>query len=196
MRREADDLGLRHLDALLVAGLDVPDECRPHEKPDGGAITRLVRQALRLSEPDRKRLLEAARSLPVLPRAAQVERRPRGGPNPPGFGAVLVRMLALRNLTWTTAPKVIFLMSGVLLAASSIGLIADGRREVDAELLIGVSAVLGIPAGVLQTVMGVDLGIGEHEHPPEHRDVAELIWEVRQRPASQVRELLHLAGGS
>ncbi len=99
-------------------------------------------------------------------------------------------MLALRNLGWTSAAKVMAQMSGVYLAASTIGAVGRGVKELDATLLNGFAAVLGVRVEILGRLTGV----------PASGDLAEnvaataaLLWEVRHLSAAQVREVSHLA---
>ncbi|MFI6101856.1 hypothetical protein ACIA8G_40435 [Lentzea sp. NPDC051213] len=148
-----------------------------------------------MPESDRERLREFAQSLPVMPTSTILRwgALPSGEQYPPGFGSLLVRMLALRNMGWSAAAHVLREMSGVYLSASTIGAIGRGVRELDAELITGLAAVVGIPVAVLATLMEVDPAIGDHVHSPENRDVAGLIWDVRQLTSGQVWEVSNLA---
>ena len=102
-------------------------------------------------------------------------------------------MLALRNLNESAAAKVMCLVSGVCKSASTIALVRNGRKELDAELLDGFAAVLGVPVTVLTTLTGVRRSENSRELTPQVVDVAALIWEIRHLSHEQVRGLADLA---
>jgi hypothetical protein len=191
----ANRLGVQRLDLFLVAGLAVPDGDVPFDGIGSGALPRLVSRALRLPGSARGRLREFAQSLPVVSTSAipQWDVLPSGERYPPGFGSLLVRMLALRNMGWSAAAHVLREMSGVYLSAATIGAIGRGVRGFDPEIIAGIAVVLGTPVNVLATLMDVDVAIGDHVHSPEKSDVAGLLWDVRQLTEIQVREVLDLA---
>ncbi|CAL9333130.1 hypothetical protein SUDANB121_00124 [Nocardiopsis dassonvillei] len=179
--------GLREDDLRLVEGRPLPDDAWPRDRAAQPELPGLVRYSLALPAADRRRLRERARSLPaappVLPREPSVFER-----CPPGPGGLLVRMLALRNLGPTSASKVMFLLSGVYKAASTIGLVGRGTRSLDAELLRGFAAVLGVPVAVPAALAGT--GVTGPDPAPEVLDTAGLLWDVRRLGADAVRGLL------
>jgi hypothetical protein len=194
----AESLGMRKLDLFIVAGLDIPDDELPFHTNASSTLPRLVNRALALDEPSRQRLRDAARSLSVLPPSEPCRQsplhRPGGDPYPLGTGSLFARMIALRNMSSPAFAQALLKMSGVWLAVSCVDGMVRGLRVYDAKLVIGLAAVLGMPARVLATLMDVDFGIEDHEHSPENRDVAALLWEVRQLTAEQVAGLIDLAG--
>ncbi|MFJ7264752.1 hypothetical protein ACIQV2_31865 [Streptomyces globosus] len=101
-------------------------------------------------------------------------------------------MLALRNLGWSSAAKVMYLMSGVYLSPATIGAVGRGVKELDAELLNGFAVVLGIPVTVLESLIGAHQA-ADRRRSPENIDTAALLWDVRHLTAGQVREVSHLA---
>lgn len=109
-------------------------------------------------------------------------------PGPRGL-VPLVRMLALRNLNWTRAAEVLYLMSGVDLSAATIGSVGRERREVDGELLAGLAVVLGVPVSVLGSLTDMPVEDTGPKPSPQTADVAELLWDIRGLTASQVRHL-------
>lgn len=145
LRDLAEAIGMRSEDLCLVAGLPVPGDPAGLDRKAGRELPRLVRPALSLSSSGRQRLREFARSLPEVPRTATPEPLPRER-YPPGFGSLLVRMLALRNLGWTSAAVVMALMSGVYLSATTIGAVGRGVKELDAELLNGFAPYSVFPS--------------------------------------------------
>ncbi|RSS84296.1 hypothetical protein [Streptomyces sp. WAC06614] len=178
-----DDLtkrtGLRTHDLLLVADLPVPATAWLFDET-AGASSSLLSRSLVLPPSGRQLLRTRARSM-TAPADTLTPRQPRPYEQyPPGFGSLLLRMLALRNLNWSGAAKVMCLMSGVCKAASTIGAVGRGAKELDAEMLDGFAATLGIPVAVLGELTGVRPSAEPRELAPKVVDTASLIWEVRQ----------------
>ncbi|MEV6176216.1 hypothetical protein ACIHAR_04370 [Streptomyces sp. NPDC052016] len=193
LRRLAERLGMRGPDLFLVAGLAVPDDELLLDEEAGRELPRLVRHALRAPAPGRRRLRDRARSLSEAPRHLALRQQRPYEQYPPGYGSLLVRMLALRNLGWSSAAKVMSLMSGVHLSAATIGAVGRGTKQLDAELLHGFAAVLGIPVDVLARLTGVRRAAESGGLPTEVADTAALLWDVRHLTADQVRDLSRLA---
>ncbi|MEV6400381.1 hypothetical protein AB0M39_37300 [Streptomyces sp. NPDC051907] len=193
LRDLAERLGLRSHDLFLVAGMPLPEDALDFDAAAGRRVSLLVQYALPLSAPDRERLRESARAMAAAPRPDQPIEPPRQRHYPPGFGPLLVRMLALRNLDRTTVAMVMCLMSGVCMASSTIAMVRDGLKDLDAELLDGFAAVLGVPVAVLGTLTGVRPREGSGGLAPEVADVAALIWEVRHLTEAQVVRLAETA---
>ena len=165
---------MQTFDLFLVAGLDVSEHALPFDGAGGTALPRLVGYALRLPYSDREQLCEFAQLLPLMPTSTALRWvccRPATG-TPPGFGSLFVRMMALCIMGWLASAHVLREISGVSLAASTIGAIGRGVRGLDAERVIGLAAVLAIPAGVLEKLTGVDPEIGDQMHSSQSRDVA------------------------
>ncbi|WP_433444934.1 hypothetical protein [Nonomuraea sp. CA-141351] len=187
--RLAPALNWHDMDLFVLAGMPVPDEFTPLDAEAGSWAASLVNQAVCLRLELIERVRRLARSLPQQPRT-----RPFPPPKPyeqyePSFGAMLVRMLANRNLNWTDAAKTLLCLTGLGLSPVTIGQIGRGRKELSPDLLARLATVLGIPAGDLAAVTGIDL---PEELPPAHPAVAELaglIWDVRRLTADQVRQL-------
>jgi hypothetical protein len=189
----AERLGLRSHDLFLVAGLPLPPDALNFDETAGSWVASLVQQALPLSASDRERLRARARAMAAAPRPVRSTERPPQRHYPPGFGSLLVSMLALRNLQRSGVAKVMCRMSGVCKAASTIAMVRDGVKDLDAELLDGFAAVLGVPVAVLASLTGVRPSEGSRGPTPEVADVAALIWEVRHLTQAQVRHLTDMA---
>ena len=100
-------------------------------------------------------------------------------------------MLGLRNRGWSSAAKVMYLMSGVYLSPATIGAVGRGVKEIDADLLNGFAAVLGVPVAVLASMIGMS-PVVMRKHPEEVSDTAALLWDVRHLTAEQVRNISRL----
>ncbi|MGV9316831.1 hypothetical protein ACWDR0_32335 [Streptomyces sp. NPDC003691] len=180
-------------DIYLVAGISVLEDVVNFDEEAGQELPRLVRLALSLPSSGVRQLHEFAHSLPRLPRATSSRKPHPYEQYPPSFGSLLVRMLALRNLGWSSAAKVMYLMSGVYVSAATIGAIGRGVKDLDAELLAGFSTVLGIPVEILSGLTGVPGMAPGGGLSEESADAATLLWGVRDLAAGQVRDVSRLA---
>jgi hypothetical protein len=195
LRRLAAALGLHAADLFVIAEALVPEELSPLDSAVGWEVHNVVAEAVRLSPELRKQLLELARSLPQQPRAKPAPAPKNYEQYPPGFGAVLVGMLANRNLDWMSSVRVLgWLTRGSLYwSSATVGMVGRGDKEMTPELLADFAAVLGIPVEDLAVLGGIELpagGLPTHEAPA---DMAALIWEVRRLTANQVRQVLEEA---
>ncbi|MFG3053226.1 hypothetical protein ACGFZP_20050 [Kitasatospora sp. NPDC048239] len=190
----ADRTGLRRDDLFLVAGLPLEGEALSFDERSGRELPRLVQSALALPAVHRQRVRDHARSLSGVPRTYSPRKERAYEQYPPGVGSLLVRMLALRNLRLVSAAQVMAYMSGVYVAGATIGSVGHGTRQLDAELLTGFAAVLGVPFGTLEALTGIHRPPGSlRDLPPEVADTAALLWDVRHLGVEQVLEVLALA---
>lgn len=189
----AEQLGLRTHDLFLVGGLPVPEEALDFDERPGEGVWVLVKHVLPLDGPGRQHVRDHARTLASGPRPPRSAQRTPRREVPPGYGSLLVDLLALRNLDESAAAKVMCLVSGVCKSASTIAVVRNGRKQLDAELLDGFAAVLGVPVTVLATLTGVRPAENSRQLAPQVVDVAALVWEVRHLSHEQVRELADLA---
>ncbi|MCB8905128.1 MULTISPECIES: hypothetical protein [unclassified Streptomyces] len=184
--------GLRAHDLLLVADIPLPGTAWLFDET-AGASSSLVSRSLALPASGRRLLRTRARSL-TAPTGTLAPWQPRPYEQyPPGFGSLLLRMLALRNLNWSGTAKAMCLMSGVCKAASTIGAVGRGAKPLDAEMLDGFAATLGVPVAVLAGLTGVHPSADGREPAPEVVDTAALIWEVRHVTWDQESELSEYA---
>ncbi|MFK0259281.1 hypothetical protein [Streptomyces sp. NPDC090445] len=188
----AERTGLRTHDLLLVADLPVPETAWLFDET-AGASGLLVSRSLALPVSGRQLLRTRARRM-TAPAGVLTPRKPRPHEQyPPGFGSLLLRMLGLRNLNWSGTAKAMYLMSGVCKAASTIGAVGRGAKPLDAEMLDGFAAMLGVPVAVLAELTGVRPSAGSRELTPEVVDTAALIWEIRHLTADQESQLTEYA---
>lgn len=189
LRRLAPPLDLHTADLFVIAGVATPDDLTPLDAEAGLHIPGLARRALHLPPERRDRLRRLVRSLPQEERTEPVPAPRAYEQYPPGFGGLLVGMLHNRNLRWTAAAKTLLCLTGIYLAASTIGAIGRGRKELSPELLTGLATVLGIPADDLAALTGIELPEGTPPQNPAAAEVAELIWDVRRLTADQLRHV-------
>ncbi|MFF3430507.1 hypothetical protein [Streptomyces sp. NPDC002602] len=188
----AERTGLRTHDLLLVADLPVPDTAWLFDER-AGASGSLVSCSLDLPAAGRRLLRVRARST-TAPAGTLTPWEPRPHERyPPGFGSLLLRMLALRNLNWLGTAKVMCLMSGVCKAASTIGAVGRGVKPIDAEMLDGFAATLGVPVAVLAELTGVRRSVAGPDPAPEVVDTAMLVWEIRHVTRDQESQLAEYA---
>lgn len=192
-RRLAEQVGMQRQDIYLVAGLPVLDDTLRFDEEAGRELPELVRLTVSLPSSSKQQLREFAQSLPRLPRTKS-RRNPRPYEQyPPGFGSLFVRMLALRNLGWTSAAKVMYLMSGVYVSAATIGAVGRGVKELDTDLLNGFAAVFGTPVEILGKLIGMPELAVSSGLSVKDADTAALLWDVRDLTAEQVRDVSQLA---
>jgi transcriptional regulator with XRE-family HTH domain len=189
LRRLAPALGLRVPDLFVIAGVKVPREWAPLDELAGGGVPGLAMRMRQLAPGPRGELLAFARALPQQERTRPL-REPREYERyEPGFGAMLLRMLAHRNLTWAGGAKALYVVSGPCLSAATLGGIGHGRMELTPDLLTAFAHVLGFAPAHLATLTDTPLPDGT---PPPDRaltDVARLIWESRRLSSPQVTQL-------
>jgi hypothetical protein len=183
-------LGMRVPDLYVVAGMEVPPGLAPLDAKAGPLTARLVWQAGRLPPGRQSELLDFARSLPQEDRAEPFPPPRQYERYPPGFGGMLARMLAIRNLNWESSVRVLHAVSlgRVYWSAATVGLVGRGRKEVTPALAAVFAAALGIAAGDLAAIGGMRLP-ADAEIPlnPSADAMAELTWEARRLTAEQVK---------
>jgi hypothetical protein len=176
-------------DLYVIADLEVPQELAPVDAGAGPDTARLVFEAGRPPAGSVDELLAFARSLPQHDRAEPFPPPKSYEQYPRGFGGTLARMLATRNLNRLSSVKVLYAVSlgRVYWDESTIGLIGRGRKDVTPDLVTVFAAAVGIPAGDLAALAGIDPSAG-NEIPlnPRADAMAELLWEGRRLTAEQV----------
>lgn len=189
LRWLAAALGMHVPDLYLVAGMEVPQDLAPLDAAAGPQTARLVWKAGELPVRRQGELLGFARSLAQQDRAEPFPAPKEWERYPPGFGGMLARMLATRNLDWMSSVRVLYAVSlgRVYWSAATVGLVGRGRKEVTLDLVTVFAAALGIPAADLAAIGGMRLpaeaGIRLN---PSADAMAELTWEARRLTAEQV----------
>lgn len=102
---------------------------------------------------------------------------------------ILMHMLSNRNLNWSSSARVLSWLTGVHLAASTIGAIGHGRKDFTADLLPAFAAVLGIDVDDLAILSMIAAPSVTPLLDPAVTDIAELIWDLRRLTIEQVRQV-------
>jgi hypothetical protein len=193
LRRLAPVLGLRAADLFVLAGLAVPDDLAPLDSEAKRWVSDLVSDAVHLPSGGRQELLRLVGSLPhQAPASRFVPQFPAHHTDGPG--ALILRMLAYRNLTWSGIARTMAAVTPTHLAASTYaGAIRNGRLEVTPRLVTDFAALLGIHAPALATLTGIPLP--EPALPPTQQatDTAALLWQARRQSAAQAQHVSELA---
>lgn len=188
----APALGLHIADLLVIAGLPVPEELAPLDPRAGSLVPRVAGRSVCLPSGSRERLLEYARSLPQHARTQPVPVPKSYEQYPPGFGALLMRMLNNRNLNWWQSAETFARLTGghLYLSAATVGAVGRDQNRLTPDMLAGFAVVLGIPVDDLAALRDVRLPDGGVPAYSVPADIAVLLWEVRRLTAGQVRQVL------
>jgi hypothetical protein len=184
----AELFGLHVSDMYAIAGQDVPDDLAPRD--DTGGVTVVLWELIYIP----RAAADLGRLIRSLPESAEPRRPRRPKPAhrnyPDGPGALVVRLLENRGLSWTAQAKALFGLGGrPALSGSTIGMIARGNKELIADLLVGFGGAIDIPIGDLGALTGVDVS---GDHRPVHPDAAEaarVLWDGRRLTGAQWSEV-------
>ncbi|MFD3505526.1 hypothetical protein ACFWWT_46605 [Streptomyces sp. NPDC058676] len=172
----------------------MPEDLAPLDAKAVPLVPQLVRKAVSLPPERRRELIRFVRSLPQEDRAVPSRSLRPYEQYQPSFGAVLLQMLANRNLYWTGSVRVMYELSGLYVSPSTIGGVGRGRVELTRDLLADFAVVLGIPVGDLVAMAGpvaetnTELGDRVPRRHGAGPDMAVLIAELRRLSADQVRQ--------
>jgi plasmid maintenance system antidote protein VapI len=187
--RLASVLDLHAVDLLVLADLAIPETLAPLDFDAGLEMPRLVEMVKVLSPKSRDEIPRFARDLPR-------RERERPYPEPKSYehysmnpGAFLVRMMANRNLNWVRSAKVLSSLTNLHVSASTIGVLAHGRKELTPEVVSAFCAVLGLEAGDAGAFFGFSPAASTVTVGHISVDLSALIWESRMLTAEQIREV-------
>jgi len=186
-------LGWHPEDIYVTASLPVPDEMAPLDPAAGKLMYKLVDEAMRLSLTARDELRQFAQSLPQQPRPESISATPEWKQYQRGFGAIMVKFLENRNLDWRPAVYVLHRMTPLYLSAATIGSIGHGRKQLTPDELAEFSVVLGIAAGDLAALAGIELPAESERPDPSAAEIPGLIWAARRLTAAQVLQVIEMA---
>jgi hypothetical protein len=189
------ELGLHTADLFAIAAIPVPDDLAPLDPYAGGWACRLARHAVDLPVEKRSELRRLVASLPQEERVhpPKVLAAHQYYLTLPGPGAILMRMLANRNVGWTGVAKLFLVLTGRYWSAATYGAVGRGRKELTPDLLVDYSTLLGIPARDLAALIGMTLTDALPAPRRSVEEVPELIWDVRRLTADQVKHVADVA---
>ncbi|HVK19954.1 MAG TPA: hypothetical protein VM677_01190 [Actinokineospora sp.] len=195
VQRFAVELGLHESDRLAIAGIAVPDHLAPLDSDAGSWVRRLVGAYMHLPKAKRREVRRLVSELPQEKRTRPVRTLTAHQyySTSPAAGAVLMRMLANRNLGWTQIAKMLLVVTGRYWAASTYGQVGRGVKQVTPDLLIDFSTLLNIPAADLAALTGVPLEHAPSPASPAVEGVGGLIWDVRRLTSGQVQHVHEFA---
>jgi hypothetical protein len=193
LRALAPVLGLHTADLFVIANVAVPEDLTPLDRAAGSVAERIIHLVLALPSEQRAHIRRLVEQLPQEPRPQE---DPSKTPVPrvydleaAGFGAMLVTMLCSnRNLhsIMAAAKTVATMTSGdMYLSAATYPLIGSGRAELHPRWVASLAMVLGIAAGDLAAITGIELDESLVREDPVVTETAELLWKLRRVSAAQ-----------
>jgi hypothetical protein len=187
LRRLAVELELPAADLFVLGHLPLPADLSPVDRMAGARVEVLVRVAIRLDGSARSRLQAAAASVVTIPTVIDIAPIPYG----PGPGALIYALLRVRNLDQFQASSILGRLTGRYVAGSVIRRMADGYVKLTPDWLADLAAVLGMSAGVLSAMTGLE--VAEVPRDPGVTDCAQLIRTVRRFTRDQIESLIETA---
>ncbi|MFJ6200003.1 helix-turn-helix domain-containing protein [Micromonospora sp. NPDC092111] len=190
LRQLASTVDLHAADLLVIAALPVPDELAPLDAAAGRLAATLVGHTIRLPALHRHQLRQAVRALPQETRTQSVPPLSPREQYPPGPGGLILHMLRNRNLDWIGAAKCLARLTPHYLAASTLGMIGHGRKELTSDLLVSFATLLAVPADDLAALTGIAIPHGQTSINAAASDAARLIWDIRRLTVDQTQQIL------
>jgi hypothetical protein len=190
-KREFDLTRLHPSDRFAAAGEPVPDDLAPLDVGAGIPVYRIVREFLERPPDEQAAFRARLAGLPQQKRTAPA-RMPTAHhfyATSPESGAVVMRLLGNRNLSWAGIAHLDLMLSGRYWSAATYGGVGLGRKALTPEMLGDFGMMLNIPAEDLAELTGIT--------PVLHRPdpgVASLIWDLRRLTSEQVHELFEALG--
>jgi hypothetical protein len=183
--------GLHVADLYVIADVPVPEALAPQDpKAESGAV-RLIEITMALPSDQRARVGR------LVEEAPQESRQPSDpvrsyDQQEAGSGALLVNLCGNRNLHSlpATAKTLALLTDGrVYLASATINAIGSGRAPLTSQLIAGFAAILGIPAGVLAAIAGLESVESPLPQGSLAAELAGLLWNCRRLTVAQVKSV-------
>ncbi|MER5666650.1 hypothetical protein [Streptomyces mirabilis] len=191
--RLAPALGFHAADLYVIADVPAPEARIPWDPAAGSGIADLVKITMALPSDHRARVHWLVDQLPQELRDPPSHPLRTYGQREAGFGAVLANLLCgNRNLySLTAAAKALALLTDgrVYLAASTISGIGRGRVPLTPDLVTGFATTLGISAGDLAAITGVELPEPSWPDDPLAAELAGLLSNCRRLTAAQAEHV-------
>ena len=189
----ASALGIRVADLYVIADVPVPPALAPLDPAVGSKAVDIVQIAMALPSGQR------ARVRGLIEQAPQAARGDPSGPSQvynqreAGFGAMLANLLCgnrnLRSLTAAARALALLTSGRMYLSAATISGIGRNRVPITPKLLVGFATVLGIPAGDLAAVVGVEIVESSCPENLLAAEMASLLWDCRRLTAAQAEHV-------
>ena len=193
----APALGFHADDLYVIADVPAPEARIPWDPAAGSGIAGLVKITMALPSDHRARVHWMVDQLPHEPRDPPSLPPRTYDQRESGFGAMLANLLCgNRNLhSLTAAAKTLALLTDgrVYLAASTISGIGRGRVPLSPDLVTGFATALGISAGDLAAIIGVELPESSRPHDLLAAEMAGLLSNCRRLTAAQAERMCNEA---
>ncbi|MEV6103565.1 hypothetical protein AB0M28_02480 [Streptomyces sp. NPDC051940] len=188
--RLAPVLGLHTVDLHVVMWTAVPHRLAPLDPEAAVAVRQMLGDLVRLSAGRVTEVLMLVRSLPQEPRTVPYAEHPtlESGFRPT-LGGVLVRMLLNRNLRLPAIAEAMGRWTPTYLSIATYPAIGSGRSELTPGRVADFAALLGLPAGLLAALTGIEPTERGSRHHPTVDLVAQLVWEMRRLTADQSEQV-------
>ncbi|MFG2059630.1 XRE family transcriptional regulator [Micromonospora sp. NPDC048930] len=190
LRRLAPALGLHTADLFVIAGHDVPADLAPARGTRPWHVGHVMQSAMRLFGKRFDRLHEFIRSLPAL---LPAEPLPPPTRSPAGPGALVMGLLANRNIRPHIAQLLYFVGDGPYVSDSTIYRVVHGDSALTARYVTAFAAVLGFPAGDLAALTGVGPPVDTARLYPRRAELAAVAWDARRLNSEQLSQVQQLA---
>ncbi|WP_262061179.1 hypothetical protein [Streptomyces sp. STR69] len=186
----APALGFHAVDLYAIADVSAPESLTPQDPAAGSVVADLVRITMALPSDQRANVHQLVDQLPL-----ELKGRPSASPftydqHKAGSGAMLANLLCgnrnLRSLTAAAKILAILTEGRVYLAASTISGIGRGRVPLTSDQVEAFATALGIPAGDLAAITGVELREPSRPDDPLAAEMAGLLWNCRRLTTAQV----------
>lgn len=150
----AEALKIDIADFYAASEMTIPDCLAPADATASDSVAAMAQLALRISVDGVRRMRAMAAEFSSLDCPKGDHRRE--GTRYHGDGAIIIRMLQNRNLSFGGMAYGVLPMSGLHLSASTYAMIRAGRRPLQAGELNSFAIALGIPLGKLAALVGLE----------------------------------------
>jgi len=186
--RMAEVLDMDLADFYAASEMAIPGCLTPVDAAASDSVAALAQLAMKASADDVRRMRVMAGGL-SSPDCSQDDRPPEEV-RYRGDGAIVIRMLQNRNLSFGGMAYAVLPMSGLYLSPSTYAMIRAGRRPIKPVELNVFAVTLGIPPGKLAALVGLELADVMHPATELQQEVARLMVDVRRLDKAQIRSII------
>lgn len=189
----AHALEFRPADLRVIAKAPALEVLAARDVATQSSVTSLVEIAMALPLEQRVRIHQLVGGLPRDPGNVPDKPPPAYSEQQAGFGATLVAMLCgNRNLnSIAAATRILALLTHghVFLSAATVKGISRDRVQLTPGLVVGFAATLGMSAGDLAAIVGLEIPEPSDPEDPLVAEMAGLLWNCRHLTAAQVDQV-------